>query len=249
MKISIITVCYNSQNTIADTIESIKQQDYKNIELIIVDGASTDNTLSIIKSYGNFITQLISEPDKGIYDAMNKGILLATGDIIGILNSDDLLSHSKVLSNIHNTFIQSGAECLYGDLTYVKSSNTKKTVRYWKAGKGSAAQFYYGWAPPHPTFYVKKEVFKTCGLYRLDIFVAADYEFMLRAIVKYKKKLVYLPEVIVLMRLGGVSNNSFKARKKSAQENRMCWKVNNLKSYFFTPYLKIARKLIQFINH
>jgi glycosyltransferase involved in cell wall biosynthesis len=248
MKISIITVCYNSEKTIADTFTSIQSQDHDDIEYIVVDGGSTDNTLKIAKQFENTITKLISEPDRGIYDAMNKGISYATGEIVGFLNSDDVFAHSKVISDINRSFEQSNADCLYGDILYV-SKDLKKINRYWITGQGSAKDFYTGWAPPHPTFYVRRSIFAECGLYKLNYPVVADYEYMLRVMVKYQKRAVYLPEVIVWMRLGGISNNSFKSRKRSFLDSSKVWKDNDLKPRFYTIYAKMARKLIQYVNH
>lgn len=248
MKISIITVCYNSERTIADTLTSIQQQDHKDIELIVIDGASTDNTLKIVRQFGAVVTKLVSEPDKGIYDAMNKGITLATGEIVGFLNSDDVFAHPQVASDINQAFIDSKADCLYGDLLYL-SKDMKKIVRYWITGKGTSKDFYTGWAPPHPTFYVRKEIFAECGLYTLHYPVVADYEFMLRVLVKFKKAAYYLPEVIVWMRQGGISNSSVKSRKRSFHDSIEAWKDNGLKPHFYTIYAKMGRKLIQYVNH
>lgn len=246
MKISIITVCFNSAVTIAETFESIQRQDYHNIEYIVIDGASTDGTLSIIMQNQNLITKWISEPDKGIYDAMNKGIAMATGDIIGILNSDDVYANSSVISTVADAFIKEKPDCIYGDLLYVKNTNTSKVIRYWKAGKYSIKAFYYGWMLPHPTFFVTKETYKACGLFDTRFAVASDYEFMLRVLVKHKRKATYLPIILVHMRQGGESNKSVENRKKSFLENHESWKVNGLNPYFFTIWLKIGRKLTQY---
>jgi glycosyltransferase len=247
MTVSIITVCYNSSQTIADTLQSIRQQDYPHIESIVVDGGSTDGTMNMVAQYADVVTKSVSEPDKGIYDAMNKGLAMATGDIIGILNSDDMMASPHSISQIVAAFREQPNGCVYGDLVYVQQQNTQQIVRYWKSGKGTAQKFYFGWMPPHPTFYVSRQVLNTCGQYDLRFPVAADYEYMLRVMVKHGVKAVYVPEVLVKMRLGGYSNQSVNSRKRSFFENHEAWRVNDLKPYFFTVWLKIARKFKQYL--
>ena len=247
MKISIITVCLNSEKTIADTLDSIGIQTFSDIEVIIVDGGSTDGTLLILEHYSSIIAKIISGSDKGIYDAMNKGILASTGDIIGTLNSDDVLASPEILQEVHDRFLQSRADCLYGDLLYVDQHNLLKTIRYWKAGLSTSKSFHYGWSPPHPTFYVKRQVFNECGLYRLDIRVAADYEFMLRVMLKCAKTATYLPLVMVKMRLGGISSAGLLSRKDSLKENRISWKKNRLSPFLLTPHFKMVRKIFQYV--
>jgi glycosyltransferase len=246
MKVSIITVCFNSAATLADTFRSIAQQDYPQIEHIVVDGASTDGTVALIKQHETQIARWISEPDKGIYDAMNKGLAMATGDIMGILNSDDMLATPHSISQIVAAFREQPNGCVYGDLVYVKRQNTQQIVRYWKAGKGTSRKFYFGWMPPHPTFYISRTVLEQCGYYDLRFPVAADYEYMLRVMVKHGVPASYVPKVLVKMRLGGHSNQSVNSRKRSYFENHQAWRVNGLKPYFFTVWLKIARKFKQY---
>jgi glycosyltransferase len=246
-KISIITVTYNSALTITDTLKSVQSQDYPNIEHIIVDGNSQDDTIKIIKSFPH-VSKWISEKDSGLYDAMNKGVQLATGDIIGILNSDDIYAHSSVLSKVGERFMSNNIDALYGDLYYVNAENTNKVVRIWKSGKFKRSNFNYGWMPPHPTFFVKKEVYTKAGNFNVSLKRSADYELMLRILVKYKFKAEYLQDVLVKMRTGGVSGSSWEGRLKANLEDRMAWKINNLEPYFFTLYLKPFRKLFQFIH-
>ncbi|MFM1931243.1 MAG: hypothetical protein RL226_546, partial [Bacteroidota bacterium] len=215
MKVSIITITYNSASTVEDTIQSVLSQDYPNIEYIIVDGASKDNTLQIVEKYASRIQTVISEPDKGIYDAMNKGVQAATGDVIGILNSDDFYSDEHVISDVVEKFRSSSADAVYADLVYVDRAETSKIIRYWKAGDYKPGLFRRGWMPPHPTFFVKANAYERYGLYSLQLKSAADYELMLRFIHKYKVNIAYLSRVITHMRDGGESNVSFKNRLRA----------------------------------
>lgn len=246
MKISIITVCFNSAKTIEDTIQSIFSQDYPNVEYIIIDGGSKDATLDIVKNYSDNISHLISEPDKGIYDAMNKGIALATGDVVGILNSDDVYFDSQVLSHIAKAFEVTNADAVYGDLVYVASNNLHKVTRVWKSQPYTDGAFLKGWMPPHPTFYVKKSCYEQLGNYTLKLKSAADYELMLRFIHKHKLSVAYIPKTLVKMRVGGESNVSLKNRLRANKEDRMAWKMNGLKPHFYTLFLKPLSKLKQF---
>ena len=245
MKVSIITITYNSEATIRDTIESVINQTYKNIEYIFIDGKSTDNTISIIKSYGENISTLISEKDNGLYDALNKGIALATGDIIGILHSDDFYTNFNVITNIVSSFDKSNADAVYADLYYVDKNNTNQIHRKWKSGNYKDGMFLNGWMPPHPTFFVKRIIYEKFGSFNSALTSAADYELMLRLIHKHKIKLVYLAEFIIKMRVGGKSNISLKNRIRANKEDRLAWKLNNVKPYFYTLYLKPIRKIVQ----
>ena len=247
MKISIITVCYNSSETIEDTIQSVASQNYPNIEYIIVDGLSKDSTVDIIKKHSDVVSKWVSEKDKGIYDAMNKGIAMATGDIIGILNADDVYTNNEVLSDVVKQFEDQNVQGVYGDLKYVQKEDLTKVIRYWKSGEYSKGKFLQGWMPPHPTFYVRKSVYNTFGTYRTDMPSASDYEFMLRVIHVKEINLKYLPKVLVLMREGGVSNRSLKHRIDANRDDRRAWEVNGVKPKFYTLYLKPLSKLIQFV--
>jgi glycosyltransferase len=247
LKISIITASFNSSKTIEQTIQSVLSQRYPNVEYIIIDGASQDETLSIIEKYRDKISIFISEKDSGIYNAMNKGLKLASGDIIGILNSDDFYSDDEVLSDVVKIFEQSNADAVYADLQYVDANNTQKVLRNWKSGKYKQGDFLFGWMPPHPTFFVRKHVYEKYGFFNESLSSAADYELMLRFIHKHKITIEYLPRVIIKMRMGGKSNRSFKNRIKANLEDRKAWKINGLKPYCFTLFLKPLRKLNQFI--
>jgi len=248
LKISLITVTFNSARYLEACIQSVLAQKYPHIEYILVDGASTDGTMTIVNRYRDRISKIISEPDRGIYDAMNKGILAATGDVIGILNSDDLLENENILSQVAETFLKNSIDALYGDLVYVQREASQKVVRYWRSGQYRSGLFERGWMPPHPTFYVKKEIFNQYGAYDLSFPLTADYELMLRYMVKHHIKTVYLPEIMVRMRLGGVSNRSFSSLVKNYQENKTAWRKNGLKLKMSTILLKRIRKLSQFFS-
>lgn len=246
MKVSIITVTYNSEAFLEQTIRSVIDQTYKNIEYIIIDGASTDNTLSIIAQYKNNIQHLLSEKDNGIYDALNKGIAMATGDIIGILHSDDFYTSNTVIEKIVAKITTDKSDAVYADLYYVDKNNTDKITRKWHSGNYSHGAFVTGWMPPHPTFFVKKEVYKNYGAFNLNFKTSADYELMLRLIHKHQIKLSYLNEFIIKMRVGGQSNVSVNNRVIANLEDRKAWEVNDLKPRFYTLWLKPLRKIKQF---
>jgi glycosyltransferase involved in cell wall biosynthesis len=246
MKISIITVCFNSETTIRDTLESIKYQDYTNIEYIIIDGGSTDNTLNIIEKYSEIITILVSEQDNGLYDAMNKGINLATGDVIGLINSDDLFCDPDALNKVAKIFKKNKKlDSVYADLYYVSKYNINKIIRTWVTGH--QRKFKYGWHPAHPTFYIKKSVYDKFGLFDLSFSLAADFEIMLRFLDKYKISTSYLKEPLVKMRLGGETNKSFKNIYYQNIECLRAFKKNDLKvAKFLYPFFRILPKFFQF---
>lgn len=248
MKVSIITATRNSAATVRDTIECVLRQSYPNIEHVIVDGNSTDGTMEIVRSYGDQISKVISEPDRGIYDAMNKGIRLTTGDVIGILNSDDFYNHSFVVEKVVDALERSGMDSVYGDLQYVDPVEIKRVVRNWRAGNFNRRRFLYGWMLPHPTFFVRREVYERLGLFHTHFSCAADYELMLRFLYKGGVTTSYIPEVLVRMRAGGVSNASLWHRLVANREDREAWRINGLQPPFFTTWLKPIRKISQFVN-
>jgi glycosyltransferase involved in cell wall biosynthesis len=248
MKVSIITVVYNNVETISTAIESVLSQTYFDKEYIIIDGGSTDGTMEKVASYGNDIDVIVSEPDKGIYDAMNKGLSLATGDIIAVLNSDDFYSTEYVIERVVSEFILNKSDCVFGDLHYVDAGDVSKVFRYWISGAYKPGSFLFGWMPPHPTFFVKKSMYDQFGKFNTKLKSAADYELMLRLVHVNKIKINYIPEVLVKMRIGGVSNSSFKNRLRSNLEDRKAWEMNGIKPYFFTLYLKPLRKVSQFMK-
>ncbi len=247
MKISIITVCYNAEDTINDTIQSVLSQDYKDLEYIIVDGKSTDRTLEIIKSYQNGIHQLISEKDEGIYDAMNKGIRSAGGDVIGILNADDVYKSNSVLTEIMHAF-KKDVSIVYGDIEYVKYNDVSKVVRKWRAGNFYKGKFKWGWMPPHPGFFMKKSCYENHGFFNLNLSTSADYEFMLRMLEVYNLPHTYIQKTITSMRMGGASNSSLKNRLIANRNDKKAWTIHPINPFWFTFILKPLRKLPQFLK-
>ncbi|NND93437.1 MAG: glycosyltransferase [Flavobacteriales bacterium] len=245
MKVTVITVAYNSAETIRDTIESVISQDYQDIEYIIIDGGSKDGTQDIVSQYGGHISQFISEPDEGLYYAMNKGLALATGHIVGILNSDDVYQDSRVLSEVVNEFDSSPIDCLYGDLVYVEESHLDRIKRYWKSGNFHRKAFLNGWMPPHPTFFATLASYNAFGYYDTSFRTSADYELMLRYLYKNHCSVSYLNRVIVRMRMGGQSNESVMNRIKGNKEDRRAWLKNGIRPKFYTLTLKPLRKLGQ----
>ena len=247
MKISVITVVFNGEKTIRQTIESVLGQEYGDIEYIVVDGNSTDSTVDIVKSFGNRITKFVSEKDRGIYDAMNKGIQLATGEVVGMLNADDLFADSGILSQVVAAFKQSGADAVYGDLQYF-DGETNRVTRYWRAGTYRTGLFLWGWMPPHPTFFIRRSWYQKLGGFRLDMGTAADYELMLRMVHKHRTRLTYVQKVLVRMRVGGISNASLKNRLLANRNDARAWRVNEISPYPITILLKPFRKILQFIR-
>lgn len=245
--ISIITATYNSAATVRDTLVSIREQQYPATEHIIVDGLSADNTLEIINEFPH-VAKVISEKDEGIYDAMNKGIAACNGEVIGILNSDDIYSSKFVLSKIAAIFENGEVDVCYADLQYVQQHDLNKVIRTWKSGYYKPGLFHLGWMPPHPTVFVRRRVYETTGYFNTSLKSAADYELMLRIFVKHKFNIHYLPEFIVKMRAGGISNASFAHRILANKEDRRAWKINDLRPGFFTLYLKPIRKITQFLK-
>lgn len=242
---TIITIVHNGERFIADSIESVISQSFTNYQYIVIDNASKDQTLNIINNYGTKITQVISEPDAGIYFALNKGLSLATGQIIGFLHADDFYANNQVLEKINQAF-DAETEAIYGDLDYISRTDKTKIIREWKSGSYKPNSFYYGWMPPHPTFFVRKEVYQRFGGYNTKLKSAADYELMLRFLLKHKINLKYIPEVLVKMRVGGQSNRKWKSRIKANLEDRKAWRINQIKPKWFTLLLKPIRKISQY---
>lgn len=241
---SIITVAYNSAATIGDTLASIAAQDYPLVEHLVVDGASTDETLAVVARFPH--AKALSEPDKGLYDAMNKGLKLVTGDVVGILNSDDFYAHPQVLSHVAALMDETGADALYADLEYVDHRDTQRIVRHWKSGKYEDHDFLSGWMPPHPTFFVRRTVYERLGGFDTRLRCSADYELMLRFLFKNNVSVCYLPQVIVRMRTGGMSNASLGHRLRANREDREAWRMNGLKPRFYTFFLKPLSKINQY---
>lgn len=251
LRFSIITVCYNSVSTIGDTLRSVAAQTHPSVEHLLVDGGSTDGTLEKIEAFAaehpNRRIRWQSGRDQGLYDAMNKGIVLCEGAFIGILNADDFYTHADVLTAVDQQLQQSGAQALYADLDYVDAAHTDQVIRRWRSGHYRKGAFRWGWMPPHPTFFVHRSLYEQFGGFRLDLKSAADYELMLRFIHKNGVVPTYLPQTIIHMRAGGVSNASLQNRLLANQMDRKAWEINELKPYFFTLWLKPLRKIRQFL--
>ena len=247
MLVSIITATYNSSRTIRETLDSVRGQTYPNIEHVIIDGLSTDDTLSIIEERApNALCY--SGKDEGIYDAMNKGIAKAKGDVIAILNSDDRYAHKDVIKNVVDQMSRTESDTLYGDLKYVHEFDSNKVIRTWKAGEYSKKKFEFGWMPPHPTFFVTAELYQKYGTFTTELRSAADYELMLRFLYKNDVSTCYLPECLVYMRAGGQSNATLKNRIRANREDRRAWEMNGLRPKFYTIPFKPLRKVGQFLS-
>lgn len=245
MKISVITVCFNAAETIKSTIDSIASQRHQNIEHIIVDGGSTDGTREIICS-SDSVSKYVFEPDDGIYDAMNKGIKAASGDIVGILNADDFYANENVLSNVATAFSDPLIDTVYGDLVYVDKENTDKIIRYWKSQCFVPGLFQRGWMPAHPTFFVRKHYFDELGYYDTEYKIQSDFELTMRFLEIYRLTSVYLPNIMIKMRIGGASNNSLRNIIKGNIEAFKACKKNNLNIPFYFNLIKTASRLPQF---
>ncbi len=246
MKVSIITVTYNSEKYLEDCILSVIKQRYPNIEHILIDGKSSDGTVKIIEKYNDHIAAWVSETDRGMYDAINKGMKMATGDVIGILNSDDMLETEDVISAIVKTFEEQHVGAVYGDLEYVHSEDTSKVFRIWKGKPYRRSLFHQGWMPAHPTFYVKRRLVEEFGGYESHYFTAADYEFMARYLFHHRISAHYLPKLIVKMRVGGQSNKNFQQRFRANRRDYLAMKKNKIPFAFFVSILKPLSKLHQF---
>lgn len=228
------------------TIDSIAEQNYSDIEYIIVDGNSTDETVSIIQSNSQIVSKWISEPDKGLYDAMNKGIQMATGDVVGIINSDDFYHRTDAISQIVNAFQEFGSQCVYADVRFVKSDNLDKTVRYYSSKRFNLGAFSWGFMPAHPTFYTFRINFEKFGGYKTDYRIAADFELLVRFLYKHKLSYHYLDLDLLKMRLGGVSTASLKSTWIINQEDLRACRENGLKTNYFRLYSRYFRKILEY---
>ena len=246
MKVTIITVTLNSAKFLEDCIQSVIKQDYKDIEHLVIDGGSTDGTLAIIEKYTGHIARWVSEKDKGMYDAVNKGMRMAGGDIIGTLNSDDVLASPDVISTIVAGFEQQPVNAVYGDLVYVDPVNTEKVIRVWKGLPYKRSRFRYGWMPAHPTFYFRKELLDHLGYYETHYYTAADYEFMVRYLFYFRVSACYIPKLMVKMRAGGVSNISIHNWLRANRRDYLAMKRNRIPFPLVTSLLKPLIKLRQF---
>ena len=246
MKISIITAVYNNKNSILDAVRAVQSQTYTDIEHIIIDGGSTDGTIELITSLSHQPSLFVSEPDSGIYDALNKGISLATGDVIGFMHSDDIFASNAIIAMIADQFANPLVDAVYGNLQYVSKDDPSKVIRYWKSSPFCLKQLYRGWMPPHPTVYLRREVYETYGLFDTSFRIAADYEFMLRIFRDNSRCSVYIPEVFVKMRVGGESN-SVKNYIRKWKEDYRALQRNNIGGIGVLA-IKNLSKLKQFLK-
>ena len=251
IRISIITATLNAAHTIKSCLASLKSQTYQ-AEHVIIDGGSADGTIEILHQESQKDALIVSEPDRGLYDALNKGLQSASGDIIGFLHADDVFADCDVLADVAAMFEiylkNRRIDSCYGDLVYVRADNIKQIVRYWKSSEFDKRRFYYGWMPPHPAFFVRKSVYLKYGGFNLALGTSADYELMLRFLLKYGITCSYIPRVLVKMRTGGVSNASVKNRLRANYYDRRAWCVNGLKPFPWTLYLKPLSKIRQYMH-
>lgn len=247
-KISVVTAVYNRTATINDAIQSVLSQDYPNVEYIVIDGNSTDGTSDQVRAMADRIDRVIIEPDEGIYDALNKGILAATGDVVGFLHADDLLASTSALSTIARAFQAQPVDAVYGGLNYVNDKNPDRLVRYWRSVPYRLSRFRRGWMPPHPSLYISRNCYLQYGLYNRSLSIAADYELIVRMMVKHQIKVSSVDEVLVKMRVGGKSNASWKNRLLANREDAEAWRLNGLRPPWGLRISKPARKLLQFFS-
>ncbi|MEZ9892259.1 glycosyltransferase family 2 protein [Vibrio lentus] len=247
MKVSVITATYNSSKTVLDTLQSLNEQTYTDIEYIIIDGGSSDNTVSVIKEHCPKVASIVSEPDKGIYDALNKGISAATGDIVGFLHSDDLLAYPDAIKELVETLQREKTQAVYADLEYVSKDDTSKVIRKWTSGAFEKQKLLSGWMPPHPTFFMKRDLYIKHGMFDLDLKIAADYDSLLRYLWSNNVTASYLPKVVTKMRVGGASNRSLANIIEKTKEDIQALKNNQL----FWPsalFIKNVSKIPQFFK-
>jgi len=246
LKISVITVVYNNRATIALALDSVVAQRHRDIELIVVDGNSTDGTIQVLSEYGSKISVLVSERDDGIYDALNKGISLATGDVIGFLHSDDLLADDDALARVAAQFADDSIDAVYGDLVYVRKDDSSQIVRTWTAGSYTPTRLARGWMPPHPTFYARRSVYERLGQFDTSFRIAADYDCMLRFL-KAGIRVAYIPHLQVRMRVGGASNKSLANIIKKSSEDFRALRKNDVGAVV-ALVCKNFRKIPQFFK-
>ncbi|MEM9410870.1 MAG: glycosyltransferase family 2 protein [Planctomycetota bacterium] len=246
LNVSVVTAVYNRRETISQAMDSVASQTHEGIEYIVVDGQSTDGTSDIINQFSGVVDRAICEPDQGIYDALNKGINAATGDVVGFLHADDLFADNHVISRVAEKFSSGNFDAVYGDLVYVDVDDPNRIVRYWKSGEYNRRKFRRGWMPPHPTVYIRKEIYEQLGFYRIDWGSAADYECMIRLLYKHRIRVGYIPNIQVKMRVGGESNASIRNRLNANNSDRNAWQENGLKPPIGLRLTKPLSKIPQY---
>lgn len=249
MKISIITVCFQSAATVRETIESVLAQDYPDVEYIVIDGGSTDGTMDIVREYGDRIDVVISEPDKGIYDAMNKGIRAATGEVVGMLNSDDFYTDNTVVRQLIECMEESGSDTVYADLVLVDAEDTNRVIRYYDSSTFNAGRLRFGWMPAHPTFMVKRSLYESYGGYSLDYRIAADFEMIVRLLHTAGASYSYLPVVGVKMRVGGASASGLRNSWVINREIVRACRTHGIKTSLARVLIKIPAKLMEYLRN
>ncbi len=248
MKVSIITAALNRAETIEGCIRSVLEQTHPHIEHIIIDGGSTDGTVELVRNYEGRLAHWVSEPDSGIFDALNKGLRAASGDVIGTLGADDFYPDDRVIETVVETFSRSGCDCCFGDKLYVDHKDATRAVRYWVASGYAPGRFRLGWMPPHLAFYAKRELFERFGFYRTDLPISADYELMLRFMERHRVSARYIPRILAKMRTGGLSTQGLRSRIEQSFEDYRAWKVNGLRGGLFAVVMKKVRKLPQLVR-
>jgi len=245
--VSVITAVYNARDTVSQALQSLFTQSYPAIESIVIDGASSDGTLQVLEALRPRLSVLVSEPDMGIYDALNKGIRRASGDVVGFLHADDEYAHPRAIAHVAAAFEDSAVDAVYGNLVYVRRDDTSKVLRYWRAGSFSSRALRRGWMPPHPTFFVRREIYERLGDFDIQFRIAADYDSILRFLARGDVRVHYLDEVLVRMRLGGASNRSLSNILRKSREDYLAVRRNGVGGAF-TVVMKNFSKLHQFWN-
>jgi len=247
VKVTIITVAFNSAAMIGDTLSSVAAQTHPDIEHLVIDGASRDDTLKVVAEFGSRVAKVVSEPDRGIYDAMNKGLAMATGDLVGFLNADDVFADSGSVAALVESARRTSAHAIYGDLVYVRADDLSSVVRVWRSGVFDRRRLRFGWMPPHPTFYVRREMIQALGGFNVGYRIAADYDFILRCLSESGITVDYIPRVLVRMRTGGASNRSMRALWRKSQEDLQALHRSGVGG-IGTLFCKNVRKLPQFFK-
>jgi len=247
-KVSIVTVCFNSARTIRDSIESVLRQEYPHIEYIVIDGGSTDGTVEIVRGYANRIAVFVSERDRGIYDAMNKGIRSASGDIVGMLNSDDVYADARAVGDLIAAMQAAQADSVFADVVFVDGTDPQRVVRYYDSGRWRPSRFRFGWMPAHPTFFVKRDWYERLGLYSLDYRIAADFEMLVRLLHKAQATYVYVPRAMVRMRTGGASTGGLKQSWLLNREIVKACRVHGIRTALPLLLLKLPLKLLELVR-